>query len=58
VAPNDLEVDGGLLVTVRCAHATWPAADSILRTMKVLGRRGTANDDTVPLQLPVVGKDD
>jgi len=58
VAPNDLGVDGGLLVTVRSAHATWPAADSILRTMKVLGRRGTANDDAAPLQLPVVGKDD
>jgi hypothetical protein len=58
VAPNDLAVDGGLLVTVRSAQASWPAADSILRTMRVLGRRGTANDDAAPLQLPVIGEDD
>jgi hypothetical protein len=55
VAPHDLGVDGGVLVTVRCASPEWPAADAILRTLRVLGRRPTtANDDAVVLALPVV----
>jgi len=57
VAPHDLGVDGGVLVTVRCASPEWPAADAILRTLRVAGRRATtqqpANDDEV-LALPVV----
>ena len=59
VAPHDLGVDGGVLVTVRCASPAWPAADAILRTLRVLGRRAItqqqhpANDDDV-LALPVV----
>lgn len=58
VAPHDLGVDGGVLITVRCATPDWPAADSILRTLKVLGRDGrTANDDE-PLALPMIGTRD
>lgn len=57
IASNDLGVDGGVLVTVRCAMPEWPAADSILKTLRVLGRRGrTANDGPpTPPMLPVVG---
>ena len=58
VAPLDFGIDGGVLITVRCATPDWPAADSILRTMKVLGRRhATANDGEV-LALPMVGARD
>ena len=57
IAPHDLGVDGGVLVTVRCATPEWPAADSILRTMKVLGRRGTtANDGEAAPMLPMIGR--
>ena len=45
LAPHDLAADGGVVVTVRCASPEWPAADAILRSLRVLGRRGrTAND--------------
>ena len=55
VAPHDLGVDGGVLITVRCAAPDWPAADSILRTLKVLGRHGTTANDDEPLALPMIG---
>ncbi len=48
--------DGGVLITIRSAQPTWPAADSILRTLRLLDRRGAvqpANDSE--LQLPLVG---
>ena len=60
VAPDDLGVDGGVLVTVRSAKPEWPAANEILRTLRVLGRRATtnraANDDDGAnvLQLPLL----
>jgi hypothetical protein len=58
VAPDDLGVDGGVLVTVRSASPDWPAANEILRTLRVLGRRATtnraANDDADVLQLPLI----
>lgn len=55
IAPHDLGVDGGLLVTVRCALPEWPAADAILKSLRILGRRGTANDshDDEPHELPL-----
>jgi hypothetical protein len=57
VAPHDLGVDGGVLVTVRCASPAWPAANAILRTLRVLGRRPiTANDDGDVLALPIVSR--
>jgi len=59
MAPHDLGVDGGVLVTVRCATADWPAADAILKSLRLLGRRGTTANDTTstpPIGLPVVGK--
>jgi hypothetical protein len=59
MAPNDLALDGGLVVTVRCAFPEWPAADAILRTLKFLSRGGkpAANDaDEQRSTLPLVGK--
>lgn len=59
IAPHDLGVDGGVLVTVRSASREWPSADRILRSLKVFGRRpATANDAQVLTLLPLVGEDD
>src|SRR5256885_142179 len=45
IAPHDLGVQGGVIVTVRCATPEWPAADAILRSLRILVRGGvTAND--------------
>ena len=60
IAPRD-GVDSGLLVTVRCASPEWAAADAILKSLRILGRRnGTANDshdDASALPLPpLLGK--
>ena len=58
MAPHDLALDGGLIVTVRCASPEWPAADAILRSLKILSRGGktAANDaaDAIP-GLPLIG---
>ena len=55
MAPDDLGVDSGLLVTVRSAKPEWPAADALLQSLRILTRNGPAND--VGLSLPLVGKD-
>ena len=57
IAPHDLGVDGGVLVTVRSASREWPSADKILRSLKVFGRKPvTANDDIGVLSLlPMIG---
>ena len=56
IAPHDLGVDGGVLVTVRSASREWPSADKILRSLKVFGRRPvTANDGACLTLLPLVG---
>jgi hypothetical protein len=56
IAPDDV-VDGGVLVTIRCASPDWPAADHMLRSLRVLTRSGRvathAEVDDGPL-LPVV----
>lgn len=57
VAPSDLGVDGGVLVTVRCASPEWPAADRMLRSLRILTRSGqvaiSQDADDAPL-LPVI----
>jgi hypothetical protein len=57
IAPSDLGVDGGVLVTVRCAGPEWAAADHMLQSLRVLTRNGrvATNDETdeAPI-LPVV----
>jgi len=61
IAPNDLALDGGLLVTVRCASPEWPAADKILRSLKILSRGGVTakNDvDEAPPMLPLLSRRD
>jgi hypothetical protein len=60
IAPNDLALDGGLVVTVRCATPEWPAADAILRSLKILARGGkTANDShDARATLPLIGSRD
>jgi hypothetical protein len=55
IAPHDLGVDGGVLVTVRSASREWPSADKILRSLKVFGRRpNTANDGPPLTLLPLI----
>jgi hypothetical protein len=53
----DEVADGGILVTVRAAGPDWPAADHILRSLRILTRQGRvatcADADDGPL-LPVV----
>ncbi|MGE5186720.1 MAG: hypothetical protein ACM31C_31920 [Acidobacteriota bacterium] len=59
IAPHD-GVDSGLLVTIRSATPEWAAADAILKSLRILGRRGaTANDahDAPAMPLPpLLGK--
>jgi hypothetical protein len=61
MAPHDLALDGGLVVTVRCAAPDWAAAESILRSLRFLSRGGkpAANDaaDTRS-RLPLIGSRD
>lgn len=45
IAPDDLGVDAGVLVTVRSASPEWPAADAILRSLKLLCRRSVSAND-------------
>lgn len=58
LAPHDLGVDGGVLVTIRSVSPDWPAADHILQSLRILTRNGmaAANADVegAPI-LPVVG---
>jgi len=64
IASHDLGVDGGVIVTVRMAAPEWPAAESIMKSLRILGRRSkTANDvapDDSPLMpmAPMLGKKD
>lgn len=39
LAPDEV-VDGGVLITIRCASPDWPAADHMLRSLRVLTRSG------------------
>jgi len=40
VAPADLGVDGGVVITIRSATPDWPAAEHMLRTLRILTRNG------------------
>jgi len=57
IAPPDLGVDGGVAIVVRCASPDWPAADHMLRSLRILTRTGRiatqADIDDGPL-LPFV----
>jgi hypothetical protein len=56
IAPHDLAVEGGVLVTVRSARPEWPAADGVLQSLRIITRHGTApaNDSADVTQLPLV----
>lgn len=65
VAPRDLGVDAGVVVTVRCKSPAWPAADQVLHSLRLITRLGRhptqpANDDSgvTPVPLPLVGRND
>jgi hypothetical protein len=57
IAPSDLGVDGGVLITIRAASPEWAAADHVLRSLRVLTRTGrvatNCEADDTPM-LPVV----
>lgn len=57
LAPLDIGLDGGVLVTIRAASPDWPAADQMLRSLRLLTRNGrvatSADADEAPL-LPIV----
>jgi hypothetical protein len=57
IAPSDLVVDGGILITIRAASPEWAAADEILRSLRVVTRTGrvatNCDADDAPI-LPVV----
>lgn len=57
IAAPDLGGDGGVLITIRSASPDWPAADQMLRSLRILTRHGTApvtgEVDSEPI-LPVV----
>jgi hypothetical protein len=56
IAPSDLGVDGGVLITIRAASPEWEAADHVLRSLRVLTRTGrvATNCEAVEPMLPVV----
>ena len=56
IAPHDLAIDGGVLVTVRSAAPDWPAAERLLQSLRIITRHGTApaNDVSDAPVLPLV----
>jgi hypothetical protein len=44
LAPDDLHINGGLVITARSQRLEWAAGDAIIASLKVLGRRGAANE--------------
>lgn len=55
IAPHDLAVEGGVLVTIRCARRDWDAAERLLKSLRIITRHGMApaNDVDTPI-LPLV----
>lgn len=54
LAPSDLGVDGGLLITVRSASPDWPAADEMLGTLRLLRRNGTVDESEQDPDEPIL----
>ena len=56
IAPNDLGIDSGVVVTMRCATRSWPAAEKMLGSLRLLTTRTiSANDrEAAPIALPLV----
>ena len=61
MAPDDLGIQSAVLVTVRSAQPDWPAAEALLRSLRILTRNGVVaanDDDSGAFSLPLVGKED
>jgi hypothetical protein len=54
IAPHDLAVDGGVLVTVRSALPDWPAADRVLQSLRIITRHGTAPANDGAADAPIL----
>lgn len=56
LAPADLAVCGGVLLTTRSAAPEWPAADEMLASLRIVTTRGgaPANDEVARGHLPIV----
>ena len=54
IAPHDLAIDGGLLVTIRSAQPDWPAADRLLQSLRIITRHGTAPANDVAGDAPIL----
>ena len=44
VAPDDLRINGGVVITARSQRLDWAAGDAIIASLKILGRRSVANE--------------
>ncbi|HEY5938621.1 MAG TPA: hypothetical protein VIU61_28415 [Kofleriaceae bacterium] len=60
MAPKDLGVSSAVLVTVRSAQPDWPAAEALLRSLRILTRNGVvaANEESGAFSLPLVGREE
>ena len=47
-------IDGGVLVTVRCARPDWPAADRALQSLRIITRHGVAPANDVAGDAPLL----
>lgn len=59
MAPHDLCIQGGIIVTVRSAQPEWPAAEALLGSLRLLTRGGAAQppiDDTHRPLMPTAKK--
>jgi len=54
IAPHDLAIEGGVLVTVRSARPDWPAAERLLQSLRILTRHGTAPANDVAADAPIL----
>lgn len=54
IAPHDLAIDGGVLVTVRSARPDWPAADRALQSLRIITRHGVAPANDVAADAPLL----
>lgn len=54
IAPHDLAIDGGVLVTVRSAAPDWPAAERLLQSLRIITRHGVAPANDVAGDAPIL----
>jgi hypothetical protein len=52
LAPDDAAARGGLIAIVSSATPTWPAADALFETLRVLTRDGGGANDNARSRLP------